>query len=454
MKAPKITIIGGGSYSWGPQFIRDIAITPQLAGSKIVLHDLNPEPLDIVHALGEKILGLVSGENTVEKTLSLDEALQDADFVILTITTGGLEAMRYDLEIPEKYGVFHSVGDTVGPGGLARSLRNIPVVLDIAHKIETICPDAWLLNYTNPMTTLCRAVTRETQVKTIGLCHEYMGVCRHLSNLFNVDESKIHARVGGINHLTWILDLKIDGRAAFPEFSHMANRILAGDLLVDADETSSFADHFKVKSNLFQIYGALPAAGDRHIAEFFPFFLTDKTDRGGDFGIARTNIEERYQWYEMAKALIHGLLNGDLPLEPHIKDTSGEVANRIISALLGGDPYSGPMNLPNQGQILNLPMDIVVETFARIDAVGVHPISLGALPVGIDAVIQRHVHNQELVVEAAITGNRSLALRALVNDPMITNLDNATAMLDEMIAANHQFIPRPNKATPIHEASS
>ena len=442
MKHPKIVIIGGGSYTWGPQFIRDIAITPTLSGSSIVLHDINPEPLDLVFAVGEKVIQATGGQIQLEKTLSLDDALKDADFVILTITTGGLEAMRQDLEIPEKYGVFHSVGDTVGPGGLIRALRNIPVIVDIARKMEAICPQAWLLNYTNPMTTLCRAINRETRIKTIGLCHEYMGVRRHLATLFEAEESDIQARVGGINHLTWILDLKVKGRAALTEFSEMAERILAGELVVDAENVSVFADHFKVKSKLFQIFGAIPAAGDRHIAEFFPYFLTEATGKGSQYEITRTNIEDRYQLQTLAKGFIEMLRSGDMPLEPHLKETSGEAANQIINALLGGDPYTGPMNLPNHGQIFNLPKDVIVETYAIVDATGVTPTALGALPAGIDTVIQRHVQNQELIVEAALSGDRKSAMVALVNDPMITNLDGAAAMLDEMLIANQRYLPQ------------
>ena len=169
MAAVKIVIIGGGSYAWGPLFIRDIATTPDLAGSTILLHDIDPGPLDLVYALGEKIIRAVPGDPfTLERTLDLDEALQGADFVILTITTGGLEAMRHDVEIPYKYDVFQPVGDTVGPGGLSRALRNIPVVVDIARRMEDLCPNAWLLNYSNPMTTLCRAVTRATSPAFCG----------------------------------------------------------------------------------------------------------------------------------------------------------------------------------------------------------------------------------------------------------------------------------------------
>ena len=442
MPGVKIAIVGGGSYTWSPQFIRDLVITPELEGSTIVLHDIAPDPLELVFALGQRIIQAQGARFTLEKTRNLDEALAGADVVLLTITTGGLEAMRHDLEIPEKYGIFQSVGDTVGPGGLARALRNIPVVVDIARKMEVHCPGAWLLNYTNPMTTLCRAVSRETAIRTIGLCHEWLGVRHHLATLFGVREDEVQAHVGGINHFTWIMDLRVQGQEAFPAFQAMAARILSGDLVVDADETRSYADHFQVKSRLFQVYGALPAAGDRHVAEFFPYFLGEGTEWGEAYGVWRTPVAERYAWQGQARAIIEGLLSGQIDLQPHLQQDSGEAANKIVRALLGGESYTGPVNLPNRGQIANLPPDVVVETFGIVDASGVSPLPFGSLSPGVAAVVRRHVDNQEMVVEAALTGNRALAIQALVNDPLVRDLATVEPMLDEMLEANRQVLPR------------
>ena len=171
MTALKIVIIGGGSYAWSPQLIRDLFNTPTLQGSTLVLHDIDPEPLEVVFALARKMLEAQDTGWHLHRTTRLAEALPGADLVLLTITTGGLEAMRADIEIPEQYGVYHSVGDTVGPGGLSRALRNIPVVVDIARQMSQLCPNAWLINYTNPMTTLFMAVSRVTSIKTICLCN-------------------------------------------------------------------------------------------------------------------------------------------------------------------------------------------------------------------------------------------------------------------------------------------
>jgi alpha-galactosidase/6-phospho-beta-glucosidase family protein len=445
MSPVKIVIVGGGSFAWGPKFIRDIAVTPELAGSTLVLHDIDPDALELVHALGQKIVQAVGAPLSIEKTAHLDEALAGAGFVILTITTGGLEAMRHDLEIPARYGVYQPVGDTVGPGGLARALRNIPVVVEIARRMEGLCPEAWLLNYTNPMTTLCRAVTRETGIKTIGLCHEFLGVRRKLQALWGVAAAEIQATVAGINHLIWILELRVRGEDAMPRLRELAEQVIAtrGRVLGAGEEKrSSLADRGMIKSRLLGIYGALPAAGDRHVAEFFPFFLTEAAERGWRYGVQLTSVEERYAWRAEDEAFIRAALEDRIDLAAFLERTSGEAANQIIAAVASHGSYSGIMNLPNRGQIANLPPDAVVETFGVVDATGAHGISVGALPPAIQAIVARHVANQELIVQAALEGDRRLALQALLNDPLTRDMEAAEAMLEEMLSANRQYLPQ------------
>ncbi len=430
---------------WGPAFLRDIVANPTLQGSHIVLHDINPAALDLVFDLGEKMIGENDLPFTLEKTLELEEALPDADVVILTITTGGLKVMRHDLEIPKKYGIYQSVGDTVGPGGLARCLRNIPVIVDIARRMERLCPDAWLLNYTNPMTTICRAVCRTTGIKTVGLCHEFFGVLRTLQRVFEVDTSEIQAKVGGINHLTWVVDLKVKGKDAFPALKEFARQVLAskGEVkTLDAPGTASTIDRFMVKAHLFQVFGAFPAAGDRHVAEFFPYFLTEAAGRGKAYGVELTTVEERYQWQAEDKALIQDLLTGRRDMRQFLAEHSGEAADQIIAAIANAGSYTGVMNLPNQGQIFNLPAGVVVETFGTIDANGAQGLTLGELPPGILNVVSRHVLNQEMAVEAALSGDRHLALQVLFNDPLTREFEGVGVMLDEMLFANKQYLPQ------------
>jgi len=434
---------------WGPEFIRDILVTPELEGSTITLCDINPEPLDLVYALGQKLIRDFEKPFILEKTTNLDEALHGAGAVILTITTGGLEAMRQDIEIPQKYGIYQSVGDTVGPGGLSRALRSIPVVVGIAQKMESICPQAWLLNYTNPMTVLCRAVTRQTKVKTVGLCHELIGVLGTLKEIFEARYEDLQVWAGGINHLIWILELKVRGRDVFPELLEMTAQILGEHELSPRlqslseklwQSSTSMVDRWKVKAHLLRAFGALPAAGDRHVAEFFPYFITEASGWGKQYGIELTSVDERYLWRQWYEMMIRSGLAGESDLAAYMKEHSGEAASRILRALANGGEYTGIMNLPNQGQVENLPNQVVLETFGTIRASGAEPKALGKLPPGIQSVLARHVSNQELIVEAALSGDRSLVLQALLNDPLLKDISTAPRMLDELIQANRQYL--------------
>lgn len=448
MAALKIVIIGGGSYSWGPTIIRDIIVTEDLKGSKIVLQDIDPDPLTLIYTLGRKMIEENDLEFEIEKTTELDEALKGADFVILTISTGGLEAMRYDLEIPEKYGIYQSVGDTVGPGGISRALRNIPVVVNIAKKMEELCPNAWMLNYTNPITTLCRAISRTTGVKTIGLCHELFGALDTLKGIFEVQsDSEIQVKVGGINHLVWILDLKVRGEDAFPRLRKLVEEFLSsgtiesqwgvGDLRLS--NRTSLMDKNIVKFELLRRFGGLPAAADRHVAEFFPYFLTTENNKGEKYGVKITTIEHRLAWRSEARLRVEKMISGENPIDMR---PSRETAAKIIAAIATSKYHIDVMNLPNRGQIANLPRDVVVETLGVVGAVGAYGIAIGDLPQGILNVVNRHVVNQEMTVEAALTGDRNLALQALLNDPLVRDFGSAGKMLDEMMKANEKYLPQ------------
>jgi galacturan 1,4-alpha-galacturonidase len=440
MAKTRICFIGGGSYNWMPKLLGDLALTPDLEGT-VVLHDINSAALSDIEHYGRKTMASTNANFAIETTTSLPEALDGAEFVVVTITTGGLETMRLDLDIPEKYGIYQSVGDTVGPGGLSRALRNVPVMAHIAQQMQENCPDAWMLNLTNPMTVLTRVVGMTApKLKTVGLCHELFGVRGMLMRMFGGEVKDFEMRVAGINHLIWITDMTIRGQDGLQMVRDFVD---AGHPLPIASARGGwhepFVDRWKLKLQLFDAYGALPAAGDRHLAEFFSYFLTDATGQGEDYGVLLTKIPHRQQQVASARAAVQAANGASAPLQV---SRSHEATADIVSAVANGRSVRTIVNLPNTGQIDNLPRGAVVETLAEITSAGPQPLTVGALPLGVLSTVQQHVTNQEMIAQAALSGDRRLALQAMAHDPLVPSLPIARELLDDLLEAHAEYLPQ------------
>jgi alpha-galactosidase len=455
--APRITIIGGGSYQWTPKLLVDVVNAPFLAGAEVVLHDLDPAPLPRMVELAHHLSGIRGARVSASSTTDRRAALAGAEFVVVNISTGGFASMRHDLEIPERHGVRQPVGDTVGPGGVMRALRNIPVFLDIASDVEAICPDAWLLNLTNPMTAICRALTRETPVKTVGLCHEITITQFLLSLLLDVSFLDLTVTVGGVNHLPFISALDVAGADGFEQL-----RAVVADAEQRADEPLAMAipdglgfrkrsagpewtkgdllDNWRVKLELFSRFGVLPGAGDRHLAEFFPHFVTEASEWGRRWGFGLTTIEDRERDQGEFVVELDAMLASDL-VEAM---PSGEMVVPVIQCLLLDRAGRFPLNVPNSGQVVDLPLGAMVESMCVVDGRGVHGRDAVSLPPAMAECLRRVVASQELTVEAAVTGDRDTAFAAMLLDPLAGRLDydEIAIMTDEMLAATAAWLPQ------------
>jgi alpha-galactosidase/6-phospho-beta-glucosidase family protein len=438
--APKIAVVGGGSYQWGTKIIQDVALNEDLRGSVLTLHDIDPESLDDLYHWGEKMVGLAGADLALEKTDDLDEALSGADFVVLCISTGGLDAMAPDVEIPARYGVIQTVGDTVGPGGLFRGLRNIPVVVDIARAMEERCPDAVMLNLTNPMTTLTRAMSKTTQVRCIGLCHELFSTLAMLSWMFDVPEEALDVKVAGVNHFIWITRVCVRGkdvtREAFRRISDGEAREIA--LEKAGDDPDPFINTWGFRTELCRIYGHLPAAGDRHLCEFLPGYLSDERERER-LDLRVTTIEVRRERLAESREQVRRMIDGEEPIN---LERSREEISDIISAMVTGKNSVNIANLPNEGQIRDLPAGAVVETYGAISGLGASGVAFGELPAPIAGLVHPHVLNQEMIVEAGLTGDKDLAFQAFLNDPLVSHHPEARNMFEEMFEAHSQYLPQ------------
>jgi alpha-galactosidase len=441
---PRITVIGGGSYNWAPTIVNDILLTPELAGSHIVLEDLSAEPLAAIHKIAEMMIAEKKSDCAVHTTTDEAEALEGADFVIVTISTGGFDTMEKDLSIPRKYGVNQTVGDTVGPGGLARALRSIPVHVGIGRHMEKLCPQAWLINITNPMPTLCLALKQATRIKTIGLCHELQGVLHIVKSMLKLPEhTPLEMDVAGVNHFIWFLKLRIDGRDGFEllrEWRKNPTPFTVPDQEAKEMFAPSLIDTAGLKFHLLDRHGFLPAAGDRHIVEFFDSYLSDTAKAEQLYGVKLTSIEERRDsWFNAMRAYVHGMIEGTFPL-PAAKST--EAIADVMAALAGSrPPLTDVLNLPNEGQLAKLPPGAIVETLGQVSADSARVTQPLDLPDGIRDLLLPHAENQFLVVKAALEGDRSAAREYLRRDPLSGNCADADAMLDELLAAHARYLP-------------
>jgi len=447
MERKKITFIGGGSHQWVPILFRDIAVNPHLEHCRFVLHDINPSSNKDMAQICGIIARKLKSPITIETELRLERALADADAVILCISTGGLEAMAHDLEIPQRYGIYQSVGDTTGPGGISRTLRNVPITKAIAQRMEALCPEAWLLNLSNPMGQIVRTVQMTSKIKVVGLCHEYMGFMEKVQRWFGFNDwhRDVESVVAGVNHLTWITKMKIRGEDGLAMLAR--HRAQQDDSLrkqtIDLANASQTLSGDEVKFQLFEIYGAMPYPGDRHLVEFFPHFLSKKTQFGKAFGVKLTSIEDRRTiWMKMFHDRIHEWTSGDpdsIPRQP-----SDESVAPVLAALLRGMTTIQPVTIGNQGQIANLPMDSAVETLATFGQDMVNPHACGLLPKGLQSLLYTHCLNQDLTVQGAIEGDRNKILQAMIADPLVNNNDyrEIGCMLDDLMVANRDLLPQ------------
>ncbi len=445
----QITIIGGGSYQWTPELLADLLSTESLHGAHIVLEDIDPAPLDKMEGLARKVDEALGAGATFATTTDQKRALDGADFVIVTISTGGFDSMAVDLDIPTRYGIRQSVGDTVGPGGINRSLRNIPVLVGVAEDMAVVCPEAWLLNITNPMTCLTRSICRQTDIKTVGLCHEVGNWAMDLAIALGRPLEAVAPTVAGVNHFPVVTSLEVDGADGFTLLAEMVEE--AGGLAAlsphpgrpEAEEMSrlDFVQRHALKLTLLDMWGALPAAGDRHIAEFLPWVLTEESGWGAEYNIELTSIARRQEHQDGYIADVDAWLGGTKTLQTW---QSGELPAPVIDSLVTGQRRQLPVNIPNAGQVPDVPAGSVVESICIVDGDGVRGRDVAPLPPPYAELVRRHAAVAELTVEAAINGDRALAEAAFFLDPLAGrgDLGRTEAMIDELLTATADWLPQ------------
>ena len=448
----QIAYIGGGSRGWARGLMSDLAREKSLSGT-VRLYDIDREAAAENEQIGNALMARedVRGGWKFQVSESLREALTGADFVIISILPGTFTEMASDVHAPEKYGVYQSVGDTVGPGGIVRGLRTIPMYVEIAQAIRDYSPRAWVINYTNPMTMCVRTLYRVfPQIRAFGCCHEVFGTQKLLAAMLadmrgiqGAERADVKINVLGINHFTWLDSVHYRDMDLMPVYREFVDKYYETGFEENVEKghwmNNTFVCAHRVKFDLFRRYGVIAAAGDRHLAEFCPgaWYLKDpETVKSWEFGL--TPVSWRVEELKKRLEKTRRLLSGEEKYE--LKET-GEDGVRQIKALAGLGTLVTNVNLPNVGQMEGVPLGAVVETNAVFTSGTVHPVTAGRLPDPVQGLVTRQIYNQETTVEAALKKDYELAFAAFVNDPLMTaSLSDARKLFTEMLDNTRKYL--------------
>lgn len=450
----QIAYIGGGSRGWAWTFMTDLSMDASVSGT-IRLYDIDEAAAKNNEVIGKR---LSSRSDAVGKwdyitCKTIEEALDGCDFVVISILPGTFDEMASDVHLPERHGIYQSVGDTAGPGGMIRALRTIPMFVDIANAIKNHAPNAWVINYTNPMTLCVKTLYHVyPEIKAFGCCHEVFGtqkvlkgICEETFDLKDIDRHDIFVNVLGINHFTWFDQASYKGIDLFPVYEKYIEEHFE-DGFAEADNNwanSTFNCAHRVKFDLFRRYGLIAAAGDRHLAEFMPgteYLKDPETVRSWKFGLTTVDWRKGDLLRRLERS--HRLSSGEeeIALKP-----TGEEGIQLIKAICGLDRIVSNVNIPNTNlQIPNLPADAVVETNAVFSRDSIKPLIAGRVPENVKALLAPHIENHERILKAALTCDRGLVYEAFATDPLVKGRIGEAEihrLVDDMIANTSAYLP-------------
>ncbi len=460
MLPTKIVVIGAGSASFGLNTLAAIIRSQRLRGSQLALVDQNPETLDLVTRLAHRLNHDWRSELHISAHLHHTEALAEAVFVVLSIEAPPRESLwRSDYEIPLRYGIRQPYAENGGPGGFAHAARNIGPVMHIVREMETICPQAWLINFTNPMTRICDAINHHSKIKVVGLCHQILvgyalvgiTLAEDLGIIVPAGISGSHAdpvesplrkivasqalehlsiKAAGINHFTWMLGLhhRKTGEDLYPLFRRRW-----------AEMSANFEP---LTRRIFDAFGVFPIPGDEHLCEYLPWVSDPQTRPWEKYSLSLYDWDLWANLRDQGYNEISRLISGAADIES-LRNTDSEGALEVIENIAGaGDHVHLALNLPNDGQIPNLPQGAIVETPGVISGSGAQAIHVGPLPGPVAELCQRELTVVRLSVDAAVHGDRQAALQCLLLDPVIRDIDIARSVLDDYLNIYRAYLPQ------------
>jgi alpha-galactosidase len=428
-----VTIIGAGSTVFAAELITDFLQTGALPSGEFRLVDVDAERLGLAHQFADHLIERSGKAWTVQSSTDRTEMLPGSTVVISTIEVAGLATVGFDYDIPMKYGVDQCIGDTIGPGGLFKALRTIPAILEIFTDVSRLCPDALVLNHTNPMSMTVLAASRASAVTVWGMCHSVHYTVEQLAGFMDLQPSEISFRAAGVNHLAWLTELRRGTEDLYP-------------LLRERGRTPQIYEQDPVRFELMFQLGAFPTESSGHVSEYLPYFRThaDVVDRWkgkeyiGESGFYAHNWPT---WRRENDQLLRRVLAGE---EEYPMERGGEYPSHIVEAMVTGDPTTVYVTTPNYGWVDNLESGNAVEVAAVVDAEGIHPQPFGALPPQLASLVRRHMEFNDLAVTAILTHDREAAVHALMLDPLTAaacELQQVRDMFDEMVAAQREHLP-------------
>ena len=448
----RVAYIGGGSRGWAWGFMQDLAMDPDICGT-VRLYDIDRDAARRNEIIGNRFSADPGAKSRWKYVVSdtLEDALNGVDFVVISILPGTFAEMQSDVHLPERVGVLQPVGDTVGPGGFMRAMRTIPMYVEIANAIKNCAPDAWVINYTNPM-SLCVRTLYEVypEIKAFGCCHEVFGtqkllcaMLKEMKGTGDIDRHELYTTVTGINHFTWLTQASWKGIDLMPLYAEFAEKYAKTGYSEGQDNNwmnSFFNCGHRVKFDLFRRYGAIAAAGDRHLAEFVPRWYTLTRETVADWQFQLTPVSWRLEDLAKRMARSDALVSGQEKV--NLKG-SGEEGHLLLKALLGLGDLVSNVNIPNRGQIPNLPIGAVVETNALFGYDRISPVVAGDVPANILPLISRHVQNQENTLRVAMTRDRLLGVTTFMNDPQLAgvSMEDGQRLFDDMLENQKAYLP-------------
>lgn len=459
MPATNIVIIGAGSASFGPTTLATLVREPRLRGSTLSLVDLDEEALANVSRVAERMSEAWGTKMTIRASTNRRDVLPGAKFVIVSIEVPPREELwRKDWEIPVKHGLRQPYGENGGPGGLMHACRQIPPFMEIVRDMEALCPDAWLINFSNPLPRITRAVTKYSAIKTVGKCHQIdvgygivavllrqrygiavpKGINLHsdpvnvgtIRQMAHFGRKHVQIKSAGLNHFIWLMDArdKETGEDLYPA------------LRAALDDAPPTLEPFSM--DLFRVFGYCPIPGDTHLVEYLHLGHDPLAKPWERYAMPLYDWGGNEAARLFLRTMMANMASGAVPVDG-MKEVYSEGAAELIAAMTGDENYyDEAVNIPNQGAIANLPEETIVEVPAVVNGMGIQGLTLGELPAPVAALLRREADLVEMVVDTAVSGDRQLALQTLLLDPMINDIGRARAILDDYLQAFAPYLPQ------------